>query len=229
MSFSNRTIIERFINGKTNGINHSMKIVGDRLFSYHCCIAIRDDDKFIISNKARYLGGEPHSIATSAHILLANYRIEKSGKPIMLVDGWAEKGKERWIIPDLPTHNHLWSLLRSVRISPWRYKMWTGEWFKDGTKRIDWHFNDGKLFSPDGKLVAIREFAHTYSVSYEEPCNHNCDACPARWECRTTKHFYGVVFFIIKGTGYEKIAKRFLRPSEVIDYTPTNGIVGSQR
>ena len=93
MSYSNSELVRAFANGATYGNSNRMSIHGDYLYSYGACIAKRIytppcEIKFLVSNRARYLGGEPYSATTSHHISLAYHYCQ----PNELVKGWVKEG-----------------------------------------------------------------------------------------------------------------------------------------
>ena len=75
----------------------------------------------------------------------------------------------------------------------------------------------------------VRELVTKYS-----PCNKKCDLCPAKFLCKTNLlPFYldskkDHVFFIIKGTEHEKLARKCLFPAIVIDFIPKGKLVSGQ-
>lgn len=218
--YSNAELAKCFASGKTKGKSNSMSIEGDTLYSYWAKIVIRCEDKFIISNRTSYLGGGTYSTTTSRHISLAIIACDEQ-KPIFLVEGWAERNKPEWFMPDRPTHKFVTGLIRGFNRG-WGFDGWTGEWFQEtGTKRVDWQVRHNKLYDPEGNIIAIRERVSVYA-----PCNKKCDICPAKFLCKTDMlPFVGYIFFIIKGTKHEGMVSKCLFPTSIIDYIPEGNII----
>lgn len=225
--FTNGVVVNRFVEGYIKGRSHSMFLDGNKLYSYSCCIAVRqgmggaDGYKFIISNKAKFLGGRPYSITTTNHISLVRWACRN--KEAMLVDGWAEEGKTEFFVPHFPTHKTVWGLIRSFS-GYHRYEGWTGRWHADtGTREVEWLFENNRLHAPDGALVAKREYI--LMGGKQNSCNKKCDICPARFMCLTDGDgFCGRVFFIAKGK-YQDLAQKYLSPAVVLDSIPDGNII----
>jgi len=197
---SNSEVANQFALGKTRGKSNRMTIEGDTLYSYSAPIAIRDGEKFIISNRASFLGGCPYSMTTSHHISCVYYACKGKGT-IRLVDGWAERGKPEFYIPQLPSYKTVSGLIRGFVTHPYWNGTWTGIWHPDtGTKEVHWRTKNDQLISPEGDVVAFREYIR-------QPCNKDCDNCLARFLCLSNKElFNGYVVTIIKDSPYfEKV------------------------
>lgn len=65
---TNKEVVEAFLRGEEQGHSGTLRIGGDKLFSYAMPIAKRVKGGFEVSNHMRALGGEPVSNTTSAHI-----------------------------------------------------------------------------------------------------------------------------------------------------------------
>lgn len=225
---TNLEVVARFATGLEWGSSDTISISGNSLFSYSACIAIREDTAdgtiFIFSNRTNLFGGVPRSDTSSKHIILAFEVCQKYGK-IRLVDGWADENKERLHVPDMPTHKTVGGLFRSF--ASWlRNEAWTGKWFPEtGTKLVDWHYENDKLFDSNGAIVAVRE--HIFRLGFESNCNRDCSSCPAKFLCLTDKEGYtGIIFFIIKGK-YEKLASEYLKPAMVVDTAPEGTVIAT--
>lgn len=215
MPYSNYTLAQRFVAGATKGNSHRMTIKGDSLFSYSCCIAIRSDGGFIISNRARFLGGRFRSCTTSAHI--AHMWAACHGKSRLLVDGWADEGNKEWTVPHYPTHKTVWGLIKSFK--GWRQCGWEGLWLEESkAQKVGWHYKNGCLYAPNGKLVAKRRYVTSKKfVGGNYSCNDECDECPARFQCKTDyAGYYGWLFYIAKGKFANKV-KKYLHPTATVE------------
>lgn len=225
---TNLGIAIKFAEGLEEGSSQNISIEKNKLFSYSACIAIREETAdgtvFIFSNRTNLFGGVPLSDTTSKHIGIA-FRICRKYGEIRLVDGWADENADRHGVPDIPTYKTVGGIFRSFA-SWWRNEAWTGEWFpKTGTKRVDWHYEDNKLFSPNGAVVAVRE--RIFLLGSEGNCSRDCSSCPAKFLCLTSKEGYtGFIFFIIKGK-YEKLASKYLRPAMVVDTAPEGKVIAT--
>jgi hypothetical protein len=220
--YSNYDVVRRFAEGKTRGKSHSMSIHENELYSYGACIAIRRKEGYIVSNRTSYLGGGSYSNTTSQHISLAYRYLE----PNTLVDGWAEEGKEEWIIPRLPSHKTLTGLIKSFAKGR---SGWVGRWSGRQEER-EFYIEDNEgslsfLCDKEGTVLAERKdnwgcwarLNKGGSVMAE-----HCESCPARMICLTTRfeeHTYDFPFyaFWIKEAANEfprikMLCKKYLYP-----------------
>lgn len=78
----NEQVVEAFARGEEYGGVGSLRIYGDKLFSYAMPIAKRVDSGFEVSNHMAALGGRSVSQTTSCHIGLAH----RICKPNVLVE-----------------------------------------------------------------------------------------------------------------------------------------------
>jgi len=211
----NKELATLFAQGAKRGRSSHMTIEGDRIYSYAACIAIRDEDKFIISNRSKYLGGGTCSRTTSAHIgfVYDACKYEVGIDKLYLVDGWAERGKPEWFIP--PPYKSMKGIIQGFASG--MCSGWVGSWDRaTRTKRIKCEIKDNKLHS--GKeLIVIREFI-TSDNRYEV-----CEICPKRFECLTEKPMFSethrcphYLFYIVEQTEYEKLAEKLLQPYRLV-------------
>ncbi len=215
---SNYAIAKKFVDGGTKGCSNRMTIDGNKLYSYACCIAIREDDgSFIISNRAGFLGGMPRSCTTSSHIGHIWGECGRRNKVVRLVDGWAENTATEWYVPKYPTHKTVWGLIKSFM--SWRRSFgWEGEWLADiGARKVGWHYENGCLYAPNKTLVAKRKYVTHWEHSLHRCSRENCDECPAKFLCKTDgAGYYGLIFYIAKGK-YAKKVKKYLHPAAIVE------------
>lgn len=206
---SNANLAESFASGETCGSSNRMSITNDVLYSYAARIAIRDDDKFIISNRTSFLGGGTRSMTTSAHISYAYTACSKK-KPIFLVDGWAERNKPEFFTP--APYKTVRGIMKGFATG--MCGGWVGEWcLETRTKLAKIEIKDDKLYS--GKdLIAVREY-----ITSKCPCEEICGLCPKRFTCLTNKPLLNVInkcphylFYVVEKTEYEKLAQKLLQP-----------------
>ena len=215
---NNKEIAYKFAYGATEGRSRRMIINGNRLYSsdlqytrtddgvchykpHDFCIAIRKKDKFIISNKAAWLfGGSCHSFRISQHIGNVFSKFLTTDKDILLTDGWADKGSI------ISTHKTKHGFIKAFTKRCFGYIIENGQ--------VTWKFRKNKMFDPNGNVVAVRKYIHR--SQYSGNCNKQCDKCPAKFMCLTSDHYFGYVFYIVKGE-YEKLLTRYLLPYAVSD------------
>lgn len=203
-----------FAEGAERGRSSRMSIEGDRLYSYSACIAIRDEDKFILSNRTAYLGGGMCSKSTSTHIGYAYEMCEKVN-PITLVDGWAERGSPEWFIP--PPYKTIRGIIKGFASGV--HSGWVGNWCrKTRTKQIKFEIKGNELYSGN-ELIVIREY-----ITSE---NRICEACPKRFVCLTERPMFNktyqcprYLFYIVEKTEHKKLTEKLLQPHKLVQ----NGI-----
>ena len=190
----NTTLAMNFALGWVEGHSKNMHIFGDKLFSYHKCIAIRCSNHFIVSNRAVALGGQFCSRTTSGHITHTLRRIASaSNKKVILVDGWAELGKPEWHIP--PTHKTIGGLMRAF--ANLKCSGWVGK--HGAAKRVDWQIKNDILLH-DNTIIVFRKYIVQLPVSitnredWQHACNNDCDICPARFICKKDTEYSARVF-----------------------------------
>jgi hypothetical protein len=226
--------VQRFLEGKEHGVsNHrSVNFWGDTLNSYSSPIVIRDSNGvYVISNYSWAIGGHSYTPSTSNHVYRAWDMIKKSGNKYRVVNGFADVTK-----PDFkegskpPTYKHEWAVMRLFG-KGWG-EAWCGDYNQETgeqkpliyTKYVTkngWHTRDAAIIDGNNNIIAVsehrgREF--DYEIHKYKPCQfRDCDMCGARMLCYTDTEWSGYVYYIISGTKYEKLAKRFINSYAVVD------------
>lgn len=212
----NEELAMLFAEGAERGTASHMTIEGDRLYSYAACIAIRDENKFILANRTNYFGGGTCSKTTSAHISYA-YDACKKVNPVILVDGWAERNKPEWFTP--APYKTIRGIMKGFASG--MYGGWVGKWCRETrTKQIEFEIKNDKLFAGN-TLIATREYA-SHNAKY--PPDEICEICPKKFACLTERplefhwrkcpHY---LFSTIKNTEYEELVCKVLKPNRLVD------------